>query len=98
MKISPCPFCGSSDVKLVIYDGSVLPWYFRCECCGTKGPVATNREAAIAFWNTRTGTVYNGKTAEEWYRLYVEALSRENSLRYGLVPPVAPCPPPSEAP
>ena len=73
----------------------------RCSSCEAEGPYddSETETKAIDLWNTRTGTVYNGKTAEEWYQMYVASVIRgkplavlaEDSLEQ-------PYPPPSEAP
>lgn len=101
MKISPCPFCGSSDTFL-------FESFVECRCCDATGPVGKNELIAIAFWNNRPPVVYNGKTAEEWYRLYAAAVEdlwidvydetiKDSSTADAATPPTAPCQPPSEA-
>jgi Lar family restriction alleviation protein len=93
MKISPCPFCGSSNV------GAYQKSFVQCRNCIATGPMADDEQEAIGLWNTRTGTVYNGKTAEEWCRLYADAVIRVKSLvDLAISSQEQPCPPPSEAP
>lgn len=40
----PCPFCGSTDIRVV---GSKV----ECWNCGATGPDAFNKEEAIDWWN-----------------------------------------------
>jgi hypothetical protein len=95
MKISPCPFCGSSNVG--VYQKS----FVQCRNCIATGPFTLDGQE-IDLWNTRTGTTYNGKTAEEWCKLYAAAVTyidmhaaTSSPSSAGL--PTAPCPPPLEA-
>lgn len=66
IKLKPCPFCGSSDVKSCPEgereDGK--PWqayYVHCNVCGTDGPIVqvydlgippeAGRNTSIDLWN-----------------------------------------------
>jgi hypothetical protein len=92
--IHPCPFCGSSDVVLR-YDDNWYPKYIECDVCGCIGPRLSGLEGTIEAaalgverkWNTRTGTVYNGKTAEEWHQLYCSAIRQVVSLQSAIGSP-----------
>lgn len=44
----PCPFCGSSDVRVA--NGDEVSWC-TCHQCQADGPVAPTVETAIALWN-----------------------------------------------
>lgn len=70
LKLRPCPFCGSSDVKscpeVERRDGR--PWstyYVHCNICAADGPIVqvydsgvpseARRNASIDLWNRRMG-------------------------------------------
>ena len=74
MKISPCPFCGSSKVVEYKYECDIRAYSVACNKCITIGPGAKTAAKAIDLWNTRTGTVYNGKTAKEWCKMLIAKL------------------------
>ncbi len=47
----PCPFCGSSDMKLY---GHGQDWKFvTCSDCGADGPEELSADDAKAGWNRR---------------------------------------------
>lgn len=56
-KLKPCPFCGSSEVKIV--SCGVADLYYRpvCESCGC-GFIRywTDEQSAIEAWNRRANT------------------------------------------
>ena len=51
---SPCPFCGSSDVKPkpdeIQFTSS---WWVVCLACRGRGPEACHADEAIRAWNER---------------------------------------------
>ena len=56
MTLSPCPFCGSTDVEMDSY--RALGWMgtrynVRCTDCCAEGPNADNEDDAITEWNRR---------------------------------------------
>ena len=69
IKLKPCPFCGSSDVKSCpegeYDDGKPWPvYYVHCDGCGCDGPIVSvrwehdaspeaARNASIDMWNWR---------------------------------------------
>jgi Lar family restriction alleviation protein len=74
MKILECPFCGSSDVG---YWEEMRNGWILCDNCRATGPSAPDEQEAITLWNA-SFSVYNGKTAEEWYRLYKDAIAERH--------------------
>lgn len=64
-----CPFCGHHGQEMVFddhpittrgEDGEVIDehpglWRVECRCCGARGPVEYDEEAALTSWNTRHG-------------------------------------------
>ncbi len=89
-RILECPFCVSSDVKFDEYRACMV-----CINCETEGPFSNEdtQEDAIELWNRRTGTVYNGKTAEEWYTMYCQASLQTKTIGS---PPVVVSPSPAK--
>ena len=66
IKIRPCPFCGSTDVKWTSYmsDNEGTPYNAVCRKCDACGPtVKTKRDdgeiLAYKAWNDRHIPVYN---------------------------------------
>lgn len=51
----PCPYCASVDLEYIKPGTHGYPHagYVYCDSCGTHGPSATSRAAAIAAWNRR---------------------------------------------
>lgn len=47
--LSPCPFCGSTEVELRVYDNR--PSKVVCLNCKAVGPCDNSDRYAIAFWN-----------------------------------------------
>lgn len=54
MKLKPCPFCGSKDIKVWMKFDS---YFVQCEDCSALAPDPScteyEMEEAIALWNTR---------------------------------------------
>lgn len=50
--LKPCPFCGSLDVT--VYIGAWGVGWGKCRGCGLETPTQNTRDAAVAYWNTRT--------------------------------------------
>lgn len=48
IKLKPCPFCGSDNVRFVGDEHAV-----RCMRCKAKGPIAPNEDMARDMWNDR---------------------------------------------
>lgn len=54
-ELKPCPFCGSTDLRMYIFEEDDHDVYIKCiECFGQIN--ARGRENAIAAWNRRVGT------------------------------------------
>lgn len=55
-ELKPCPFCGSKDLKISVYNnkgGTVYQVY--CYRCGANGPdYGDNKQWAINAWNKRS--------------------------------------------
>lgn len=52
-KLLPCPFCGSTNVNLLIKEGPLFKWV-ACMDCNAQGPIEFgNEEKAISAWNRR---------------------------------------------
>jgi Lar family restriction alleviation protein len=69
MKISPCPFCGSSDVDVRHDDCCLRPYCVECVGCFAIGSARKTEDQAIESWNTRTGTDLSSVHAEIIARL-----------------------------
>lgn len=53
-KLKPCPFCGSSNIKLVDSPlGIIGAYYCVCNRCNINTAVYTSKEKAIKAWNRR---------------------------------------------
>ena len=50
-KLKPCPFCGSDDVHIKVFDDFATA--VECNFCETTGPTAYLEENAIDGWNRR---------------------------------------------
>jgi Lar family restriction alleviation protein len=50
MKISKCPYCGSS-IQRLIKTNSYMPYSIRCEVCGAESSGKYSEEDAIEAWN-----------------------------------------------
>lgn len=48
----PCPYCGCRGVSPVCNDGGQKA-AFRCDGCGSTGPIATDWQDALSGWNRR---------------------------------------------
>ena len=70
IKLKPCPFCGSDDVRILEHDckycrhdektGEWIPvedstYSADCFCCGCMTDVFNTPQKAAKFWNRRTG-------------------------------------------
>lgn len=51
-ELSPCPFCGSTDLKFEWLAFTVCVF---CKFCRTYGPEAPDKVDAIELWNNREG-------------------------------------------
>lgn len=51
-ELLPCPFCGSSRLKMCDFRIGVLHW-LRCKDCESDGPYKKTEAEAITAWNTR---------------------------------------------
>jgi Lar family restriction alleviation protein len=49
-ELHPCPFCGNSDIKMVV-EGNI--YFHYCDDCGTEVTESYDEESAIRWWNTR---------------------------------------------
>lgn len=56
MDMIPCPFCGSSDLRVHVYRGEEPEAFVQCHNCATCGPSGTDKDHAIERWNTRLMT------------------------------------------
>jgi len=43
-----CPFCGSTELKLIDADTT---FWISCMACRASGPVGVNAEQALEHWN-----------------------------------------------
>lgn len=48
--ILPCPFCGSSDIRLISGFANASR-YVKCEACSSRGPTESREHQAISIWN-----------------------------------------------
>ena len=60
IEVNDCPFCGDATGSgtrwqaLEAQDSEQgMIWRAACACCGARGPMALNEEAAIYAWNKR---------------------------------------------
>jgi Lar family restriction alleviation protein len=52
-KLEPCPFCGSSDIRIFETGGGSRAYAF-CDGCDAEGPLGWgDTDEAIRLWNTR---------------------------------------------
>lgn len=49
----PCPFCGSTQLALVVHNPTQKPVLIECETCGASGPIAATEKQLAALWNMR---------------------------------------------
>lgn len=56
LTLEPCPFCGSSDIRMHVY-GESTPGepdaFAQCHDCTTTGPNGHDRASATEAWNRR---------------------------------------------
>lgn len=75
-KIIPCPFCGSSIMKIADWltdsNGRIVYWVSCCKC-DVSGPGSYNPEKAIALWNRQFD-----KQVIEVYRTVINHLRFHN--------------------
>ena len=50
IKLKPCPFCGSADIKISQYDGKNVVICLNCFC---KNSGNVDLEKSIEVWNRR---------------------------------------------
>lgn len=78
-ELSPCPFCGSSDVKIVTDDGI---HFAQCCKCEATGPTGFKRgEEGDADWNNRT------QPADQQGEPYAYAYEHDGMIHNELHPP-----------
>jgi len=59
IKLKPCPFCGSTDLKAYDCFGQTHPkrksmlWIVDCMNCDCMGPLSETKKGVIKLWNTR---------------------------------------------
>ena len=86
--LEPCPFCGSSDIRMHVY-GESTPGepdaFAQCHDCTTTGPNGHDRASATEAWNrraalsaTQPAQAAQGEPAEHWHRLYLEKCQQYN--------------------
>lgn len=64
MQLSPCPFCGDTDVRVACHewDKGGADYYVFCHACQCESPrIENDRDAAITAWNRRVATRDRGK-------------------------------------
>jgi Lar family restriction alleviation protein len=52
VKLKPCPFCGSKDIKIGMTEALEF-LYCYCNSCNSKGELCNMEESAIEAWNRR---------------------------------------------
>jgi hypothetical protein len=66
MKLSPCPFCGSANIKTDCFSAAFsIParsedCFDYCKDCDAQGPAATDATQAHDRWNERGRTAGSG--------------------------------------
>lgn len=62
LKLKPCPFCGSDELKILCGECGVFVGCTICGCCTQAVPLSATYAAkpeAIAAWNRRAGVAPN---------------------------------------
>jgi Lar family restriction alleviation protein len=54
-KFLPCPFCGSTRVKVEATHSKQKIYFVLCVTCLARGGESEKASTAIHWWNTRTG-------------------------------------------
>jgi len=52
MKLKPCPFCGSTKIKMINGPGK---YWLVCDKCKASTNMTATEEKAIETWNRRSG-------------------------------------------
>lgn len=61
IKLKPCPFCDSTEIKLTLCEQTNIKYEFEaamcyvCCNCGATGGAYRTKENATNAWNTRKG-------------------------------------------
>lgn len=53
----PCPFCGSTDVRIMSSDEIHPPiiYWIQCDPCDAQGSICKTREKALSDWDNLPG-------------------------------------------
>lgn len=58
LRLKPCPFCGSSDVRKMVMESDYSPdeYYCYCDDCGAQTAIHKTEQEAIDSWENRVAT------------------------------------------